>query len=112
MTTKSFTTTKVASTHGTRPAAEAERARLAARSGSHATYTVEHTGPRLFVVIAAVTVTSEPAEVTTVFGNKVTCECGSAEFFYTGRTLFHLNYECAAECGRTISPLSETGASQ
>lgn len=111
MPTKTFTSTAVNSTHGTRKAAEAEAARRT-RVGSDTTYTVEHTGPRLFSVIRTTVVTSEPAPVRHAMNNQpIVCTCGSADWYYTGRSLFNLNYDCAS-CDRSISPVSETGACQ
>lgn len=105
--TKTFTTVSLVSTHGTRKAAEKEQARR-----TYGTYTVEHTGPRLFSLIRTEVITSEPTEVRHIMGGQqIVCDCGSTTWYYTGRSLFNLNYECTA-CERKISPVSETGACQ
>lgn len=112
MTTKTFTRASVKSTHGTRKAAETEAARYRVWAGRGVSLTVEHTGPRLFSVIQTVHTTSEPGPVTEIMsGSKIVCACGSPDFYYTGRSLYSLYYECAA-CGREIAPVSETGACQ
>jgi hypothetical protein len=108
--TRTFVTSKISSTHGTRKAAEAQASIRTVNPD--VTYTVEHTGPRLFVVICTVTVESEPRPVRHIMGGQqIVCECGSEDWYYTGRSLFNLNYECAS-CDRKISPVSETGACQ
>lgn len=112
---RTFTNTKLVSTHGTRKAAEAQAARRGDRSTSDytVTHTVEHTGPRLFSVIRTEVLQSEAATVRHIMsGEQIQCRnCNGHYWFYTGRSLFNLNYECAS-CGNTISPVSETGASQ
>ncbi len=111
MTVKTFTSTVAQSTHGVRKIAEAEAARRA-RVAPGASFTVEHTGPRRFEVIRTMSITSEAAPVRHIMdGSPIVCNCGSAHWYYTGRSLFNLNYECAS-CERQISPVSETGASQ
>lgn len=107
--TKTFTNTSVHSTHGTRKAAEKS---AEAYRGGRATYTVEHTGPRLFAVIRTEVIESTPTTVREITsGQQIVCECGWTQWYYTGRNLWSLHYECAS-CERKISPLSETGASQ
>ena len=110
---RTFTSAKIISTHGTRKAAEAAMQRLYQVSGSGVTYEVEHTGPRLFVLIRTVIIESEAGPIKEITsGSPIVCrDCGSADWFYTGRSLYNLNYECAG-CARKISPVSETGACQ
>ena len=111
-TAKTFTSTRTVSTHGNSKVATREEMRLTGHGSKETTYRVEHTGPRLFAVIATTTIESTPTPVSHIMsGEAIICHCGSAEWYYTGRSLFNLNYECAS-CESTISPVSETGACQ
>lgn len=113
MTTKTFTSTSRKSVHGTRKTAQIEMHRYNRGFNSETVYTVEHVGPRQFAVVATTTITSEPATVRHIMGgHQIQCRnCNGHFWYYTGRDLYSLNYECAS-CGNTISPPSETGACQ
>ena len=110
---KTFISTNRASHHGIRAAAQAQADRRNRHSGPGVTYTVEHTGSREFSVMATVTVTSSPAPVVSIMGGApIVCQCGSADWYYTGASsIFCVDYECAA-CQHKIFPMSETAASQ
>jgi DNA-directed RNA polymerase subunit M/transcription elongation factor TFIIS len=110
MAEKTFTNRILVSKHGTGVAAGAEAAR---RNGftNDKPYRVEHVGSRQFEVVRTEVLHSEPQQVRHILDGKlIQCKnCNSHHWYYTGRDLFTLHYECVS-CGNTITPLSETGA--